>query len=609
MNELLAFLVPALGRALLHFLWQGALIGMIAALLLHALRDARPQVRYAVACVAMLACALAPILGIAWTLMQRGEAAPADIAVVSVFVSKSLMPASFMPVIATASKGLAAWPFDAALPSIVAIWASGACALSLRMATGVWWIQRLCAAPQDASQAVWQVRLDDLAPRLGMARQVSLRLVESLATPAAVGWFRPVVLLPVALISRMPVSLIEALLAHELAHIRRHDYLVNLLQGAVEAMLFYHPVTWWLSRRIRIEREHIADRLAAEAIGEPRRLALALSELSELSSRNASIPATPSLAMAAQGGHLMSRIEQLVRPGLRRSGGRIAFPLIGLVAASLAFYAHAQIDGGSSVTVSKTEGDKSRYVLRERSAGETYALVRKGHDGITMSGSTDDIDDIKAARSRLGSDFVWFRKGKQAYVVVDPATNARVQQAWAETDKLSERMEALGAQMEVHGHKMEALGKQMEKLSDGSESPAMEAASDRMEALGRQQEELGAKQAALAEQMAEADANRQDALSRQMDELSKQQEALSAQMHAQSQVMEAESARMEERMKPMEALSRQMDEAGKPMDALGKQMDAMGEEMDRLSAKAEHETLRLIDEAVAKGLAQPAPVR
>ena len=113
--------------------------------------------------------------------------------------------------------------------------------------------------------------------------------------------------LPAALLARMPAGLLEALLAHELAHIRRHDYLVNLLQAVVEALLFYHPVVWWLSRRIRHERELIADDLAAEALGDRRSLALALSELDRMLGATAAGP-IPRFAHAAHGGQLMSRI-------------------------------------------------------------------------------------------------------------------------------------------------------------------------------------------------------------------------------------------------------------------------------------------------------------
>lgn len=602
MSEWLTMLVPVLGRALLHFLWQGVVIGLASALLLQLLRNARPQVRYAVACLGLLVCALAPIVDVARQLATLGDATALSLAA-------PISPVARL--IASTTSTLAAWRIDDALPWIVALWAMGACVLSLRMAMGVWWIRRLCAAPQDTAQIAWQQRLDVLAIRFGLQREIALRLVDSIATPASVGWLRPVVLLPTALLTRMPVELVEALLAHELAHIRRHDYLVNLLQGAVEAMLFYHPVTWWLSRQIRIEREHIADQLAVEVTGDRRRLAIALSELSGCI---ASTSPTPSLALAAHGGRLMSRIELLVRPGLRRSGGRIVFPLIGLAAACLAFYAHAQINRepvapapDASSAAPTRHGNR---VHLHDGHGSTYALVRKGRDGYTLSGSSDDADDIEAVRRSMDSDFLWFRKGDQAYVVVDPATIDRATRAWADTEKLGGRMEMLGQQMEVHGNKMEALGKQMEQLSAPHESnPAMEAAAARMEALARQQQGLAAKQAGLAAGMVKANDAQKDQLSRQMEDLSRQQDALSQQMDAQSDVMDAEGERMEQRMKPMEAISRQMEEASRPMDALGKQMDALGSQMDRLSAQAERETLQVIDEAIAKGLAKPAPRR
>jgi beta-lactamase regulating signal transducer with metallopeptidase domain len=601
MSDVLASMVPVLGRALLHFLWIGAVIGLAAALLLQLLRNARPQVRYAVACLSLLACALAPIFDIARQLSLLDGATSRTAATTTVALAA--------PLIRTATSQLATLRIDDALPWVVALWAAGACVLSLRMAVGVWWIQRLCASPQDGARQAWQARLDALAVRLGLRGPVALRLVDSLATPASVGWLRPIVLLPTALLTRMPVELVEALLAHELAHIRRHDYLVNLLQGAVEAMLFYHPVTWWLSRRIRVERELIADQLAADAIGAPRRLALALSELSGCL---ASADPIPSLALAAHGGHLMSRIEQLVRPSLRRRGGRIAFPLLGLAAACLAFYAHAQVNRDPPAKPAVTVAKQAHQVRgQERHAnGTSFAVVRKGRDGITMSGPVDVGDDIEAVRGVLASDFVWFRKNGQAFVIVDPATVDRATQAWAETEKLGVRMDALGDRMEVHGKKMEALGKQMEQLSAPYQNnPEMEAAGARMEALGRQQEALGAKQAKLGTAMASASDAQREQLSREMEALSRQQEALGEQMEKQAEVMEAHSARMEQQMKPMEALGRQMDEAGKPMEALGEQMDALGEQMDQLSAKAERETLQLIDAAVAKGLAKPAPSR
>ncbi|WP_429247872.1 M56 family metallopeptidase [Massilia sp. UYP32] len=128
----------------------------------------------------------------------------------------------------------------------------------------------------------------------------------------------------------MPPHLLEALLAHELAHIQRHDYLVNLCQNVIESLLFYHPAVWWISRRIRVEREQIADAIAARQLGEPRRLALALSELEKLQF------STHHLAQAANGGDLMSRIKQLVRPDTEALNWKAAIPVLGFLLAGLA---------------------------------------------------------------------------------------------------------------------------------------------------------------------------------------------------------------------------------------------------------------------------------
>lgn len=620
-------LVPLLGRALLHFLWQGALIGLVAALALQLMQGARPQARYALACVALLACVLVPAIHLA--MMVAAALEP---------VTPLAMAAASMQLAASdvaIAPALSAWParIDAAMPWIVVVWSAGACTLSLRMATGLVWIERLRGLPQGAGHAAWQARLDALAVRFGMRRRVALRLVDSLDSPASAGWLRPVVLLPSALLTRMPVDLIEALLAHELAHIRRHDYLVNLLQGVVEALLFYHPVTWWLSRRIRIEREHIADQLAAQVTGEPRRLAIALSELSELRNLQRHLDRAhcthPHLAQAAHGGHLMSRIEQLVRPGRRAASGRVAFPLIGLAAACMAFYAHAQInksDAPAKATASQPaatsapasapaskpaptlSGGGHNLQLHTGKTRDAYALVSKDRDGVTMSGSTDDLPQIEAARHSLQGDFVWFRRGGKSYVIVDAATVTRANEAWRDSAKLGKQMEVLGDQMEVHGDKMSALGDQMEKLSEQHRpTPAMDAATRTMEALGKQQADLGERQARLAEDMVGAGEAEMDKLSAKMDALSDQQDALAQQMDDQSELIDAEARRLDANTAPMEALGRQMEEAGKPMEALGAQMEVLGAQHEKVVAKAEAETRKLISEAIDKGLALPAP--
>ena len=135
-----------------------------------------------------------------------------------------------------------------------------------------------------------------------------MRLLEStrVDVPTVIGWLTPVVLLPASALAGLTPQQIEAILAHELAHIRRHDYLVNLLQTLVETLLFYHPAVWWLSRRIRVERENCCDDLAVSLCGDPVAYAAALADLEELRSSNRT------LALAATGGSLLQRVRRLL---------------------------------------------------------------------------------------------------------------------------------------------------------------------------------------------------------------------------------------------------------------------------------------------------------
>jgi len=317
-------IIHAAGWALIHFLWQGALLGLAAGLLLWLMRGARPGARYAVACAAMLGCLLWPACEFAGALQTTPRSLQALVLAGgdSAFGQSELLAS-----------------IDNRLPLLVAAWLACVGALLLRSALGLAWIARVRRT--GGADLHWQQRLSDLAARIGIRREVGLRIVETLASPITAGWWRPVVLVPAALVARMPPELLEALLAHELAHVRRHDFLVNLLQNVVEILLFYHPAVWWLSRRIRHERELVADSIAAQLTCEPRRLALALSELEKMQF------ASQRMALAADGGDLMQRIRHLMVPQQQRSNWKAAMVALGVTAACLAGYANARVDAGN----------------------------------------------------------------------------------------------------------------------------------------------------------------------------------------------------------------------------------------------------------------------
>jgi hypothetical protein len=210
------------------------------------------------------------------------------------------------------------------LPWVVAVWAAGAILSLLRLAGGWVWLQRLRWGKAELAPDALQGRLLDLCRRAGLKRAVTLLTCEGLAGPCVMGVLRPAILVPAGWFLNLSPDHVEALLAHELAHVLRHDYAVNLLQSLLEVVLFYHPGVWWLSRRIRAERELSCDAFAARLMGDPLPLAEALTALERRGLGRAQLEPAPT----AHGGSLMERISHLLLPPRRTS----SVPAFGTVA-------------------------------------------------------------------------------------------------------------------------------------------------------------------------------------------------------------------------------------------------------------------------------------
>ena len=144
----------------------------------------------------------------------------------------------------------------------------------------------------------------DRRPPGSCSGRVEILESAAVAVPTLVGWVKPVVLLPAAALAGLTAVQLEAILAHELAHVRRHDYLVNLLQSIVETLLFYHPAVWWVSAEVRAEREHCCDDLAIAVCGD--RLVY-VSALAELTSIERQV-----FALAATDGSLLTRVRRIL---------------------------------------------------------------------------------------------------------------------------------------------------------------------------------------------------------------------------------------------------------------------------------------------------------
>jgi beta-lactamase regulating signal transducer with metallopeptidase domain len=368
-------LFQRLGWALFAFLWQGALVAALVACADIALGRRKAAARYAVGCGALLLMLALPI---ATFLAHRPEdpgfsRAPAGETAEQPPPARPLSGVSphptenrFSAAILASSLRRGAGPVT---PFFVAAWLLGVLLLSLRFLAGWTAARRLVRREVSPAPRALQATLGRLRERLRVSCPVQLMQSAALAVPTALGAIRPVILLPVCAAAGLCPEAIEALLAHELAHIRRHDYLVNLLQTAVETLLFYHPAVWWVSRRIRVERENCCDDLAVMATGDPRAYARALIGLEEirgLAPRRPGGPVSPAnpLAVAADGGSLWQRVARLLpvsaAPADRASGwlaGLLALAMLGtLGAAAISSFATASETTPSPATASPAPG-------------------------------------------------------------------------------------------------------------------------------------------------------------------------------------------------------------------------------------------------------------
>jgi GWxTD domain-containing protein len=388
----------ALGLALFHFLWQGALIALALAVGLYIFQPSSARLRYGLACAAMLSMLVSfgLTLGLAWphragTVSVRIQHAPR---------LSPLLPPSLPSGIESAP------PATSRLQWIVSIWMLGVGLFALRSLMSWGAAQRLrrigvCAAPD-----CWQQRVRLLADRIQLSRPVVL--LESCLTevPAVVGFLRPAILAPVGLLAGFAPEQFECILIHELAHIRRYDYLVNLLQSLAEDLLFYHPAVWWVSGLIRAERENCCDDVVVAAKGDARGLAAALAALEHYRGN------TREAALAANGGHLMNRIRRLLegRETRRATAAPVFFAGLLLASAALSM---------STIQSQPAEPPKARpaplpYIAKSHVVIPAAKVAAERHPQVLLAQAPSNQTPTPAARPQdsaykkwLEDDVVW----------------------------------------------------------------------------------------------------------------------------------------------------------------------------------------------------------
>ena len=300
----------ALGLTLFDSLWQGAIVLMVSFVLLLLLRKASPAKRYTVVLVAIL---ILPILSVGTFFSHYEKPVDANFGGQAIFVAPSAFEFSEGEVAGLNTEEAAlpltllekwkVWTSENATWALT-IWLAGAFLFTVRMLGGFYFLNRLKRNAQTISEPLWNDKLMLLCKQLKIKGNVLLKQSERVSSPLVMGIIKPVIIFPLGLIQALPTDEIEAILVHELAHIKRKDFLINIVINLLQVIYFFHPAFWWLKAQLDAEREYHCDDIALNQLGKKLTLIRALTNASEYQGQKFQ----PALAFAGKRNQLLSRI-------------------------------------------------------------------------------------------------------------------------------------------------------------------------------------------------------------------------------------------------------------------------------------------------------------
>jgi beta-lactamase regulating signal transducer with metallopeptidase domain/thiol-disulfide isomerase/thioredoxin len=373
--------IRTLGWTLIHFFWQGLWIALLLAMALYVFRRATARLRYGLSCVAMILLVAAPIL--TWNMIGEEKEDP------GIGVNQQIETTANVDITREHSEGewtdflepeiaigesdinsaSVSWAQSVELfledifPYVVLIWGLGVAVISFWHLGGCMHLHRLKRRGCRALSPDRQAQLKEMSREFSVRQKLKFRETKLLDIPVVIGWLRPVILIPGSLLTGIAPEQLKAILLHELAHVRRYDNLVNLLQTAVETLGFFHPAVWWISHQIRRERENCCDDLAAKALGNRISFARALARIAELRLE------TSRLASAANGSDLLSRIQRLNGKDLaqRKSFGWVLLIMV-IVLLTVSVSMQAATDTPEALTLldkfSETQKQLENFIIK-----------------------------------------------------------------------------------------------------------------------------------------------------------------------------------------------------------------------------------------------------
>ncbi len=455
------------------------------------------------------------------------------------------------------------------LDLLVDIWALGIVFLTLKLMGGFIYVQNLKSKRTYFLDNATEKIFKNLLKKTQIKQHVYLFESALAKTPMTIGYFEAVILLPMGLATGLSVKELEAVLAHELAHIRRADYMVNILQTLVEIIFFFHPAIWYISAKIREERENCCDDVAMEMVGDKIHLAKALTNVELFRQRE-------SLAMAFGGNkqNLLSRVQRILGVNSSKTTSYESFFAVILVMLASIFYlniekANAQEPIPPKRPTVPIPPKKPMPPTAPKPPIRMRQTFVQGDDGIIHNYVNNHEMYVKD-----GSIIV---DGER--VKLPPADSAKLVYHQQEMKKLEEKMQP-------YQEKMSKLSAEMQKYSTKIEAQTqpLSAHGKELGALGEKLGKSARKQAIMElqlEDLKEGSKERKQ-LEKQLAELETQNNALEKQMNLHEKQMEEVESKMENVEAPMEKLGKEMEEQGKYMEEIGKEMEVHGEAIEKL---------------------------
>lgn len=446
------------------------------------------------------------------------------------------------------------------LNNFVIFWMVGMLFLIIRLFFNLFYVNQLKTSGIAKIDEKVIIAFELLLQKVQLNKAVQIYQSSKVSLPVVIGFLKPIILLPIGLAANLSQKQIEAILAHEIAHIKRNDFIINLLQSILEIVFFFHPAFWWMTGKIREERENCCDDLAIEMIGEKIHLVKALANVE-------SFRQNPILAMAfgKKRFTLLERVQRILgmeaNPNKTQEGLFFVTVLAGIIAGYFVFQSNrvsAQPQAPKAPTATNLKEDSPKLVI----------------DGVIIQNdSLSKNNGVMQFFNGKTSVFVT-REGE---IFINNKKQVLSEEERLKAKKHVDELVRLEKKMKPYEQEMEKLSHEMERYTEKMNAPSaqMEASSRNMDLQARKMSEFASKQEKLVKQMArlQEDSKQYKDLAMQLEESEKQMQAVEKEMSVFDKEMEKFDLEMEKYHAPMDSLGNLMSRFEKPMEEIGKEME------------------------------------